>query len=150
MTTEPNAELIQAYADAIWNKQELHRMSEFMCEDVELKGLGDESPIVGVDELTKQTATWLGIYSEVQMTVKRIVADADRVAWQWQLDGKISDPRLFSTSSAGTESDEQTEPATTVACGISISTFRDGRIAQEVTQSNISEFLGQLGYPPKQ
>lgn len=31
--------------------------------------------------------------------------------------------------------------------GISISTFQDGLIAEEVTQSNVAEFLNQMGYP---
>ncbi|MGO1052822.1 ester cyclase [Crossiella sp. CA198] len=143
-----NVDVVHSFADVIWNKQELHRFAEFMWEDVRLRGLGAETPIVGIDALVKETAQWLGLYSEVRMSVIRTVAEADRVAWQWQLTGTVVEPRL--TSQRPPKPDEGGPWGQEVVVnGISISTFRDGRIAEEVTQSGVAEFLSQLGYPPK-
>ncbi|MCK2242094.1 MULTISPECIES: ester cyclase [unclassified Crossiella] len=143
-----NADVVHSFADAIWNKQQLHRFPEFMWEDVRLCGLGDEAPIVGIDQLVTETARWLGLYSAVQMKVIRTVAEEDRIAWQWQLTGTVVEPRLASPRAPKPE-DNGPWGQEVVVNGISISTFRDGRIAEEVTQSGVAEFLGQLGYPPK-
>jgi SnoaL-like domain len=148
MKTQAHVDLVHDYADVIWNKQQLHRMPEFMRHDVRLHGLGGEPPIIGVDKLTEETARWLGLYSAVHMKVIRTVAEANRVAWQWELNGTIADVRLFAPPMR-TVVNEIPQAKDVVVYGISISTFQDGLIAEEVTQSGIAEFLKQMGYPPK-
>ena len=76
------------------------------------------------------------------------MADANRVAWQWELNGTIADTRLFAPHMR-TVVNEIPQAKDVVVYGISISMFQDGLIAEEVTQSGIAEFLKQMGYPSK-
>lgn len=148
MQTKGYVDLVHGYADVIWNKQQPHRLPEFMRHDVRLSGLGGEPPIIGVEKLAEETTRWLALYSTVYMNVVRTVADANRVAWQWELNGTIADTRLFAPHMR-TVANEIPQVKDVLVYGISISTFQDSLIAEEVTQSNVAEFLNQVGYPPK-
>lgn len=148
MEAKAHVDLVHDYADIIWSKQQLHRLPEFMRHDVRLSGLGGEPPIIGIEKLTEEIARWLGLYSAVHMKVIRTVADANRVAWQWELNGTIADTRLFAPHMRMV-ANEIPQAKEVLVYGISISTFHDGLIAGEVTQSDVAEFLNQMGYPPK-
>ncbi len=120
-----------------------------MHEDVRLSGLGGEPPIIGVDKLVEETSRWLSLYSTVNMRVIRTVAETDRVAWQWELTGTIANTKMFAPHMRAI-AEEIPQTKDVLVYGISISTFLDGRIVEEVTQSDVAEFLNQLGYPPKE
>ncbi len=141
-------DIVRDYAEVIWNKHQVHRLPEFVRPDVRLCGLGGEPPIIGVEKLMEETSRWLGLYSNVRMKILRTVADANRVAWQWELNGTIAHSRLFSPHMR-TIIKEIPRTQDVLVYGISISTFEDGLIAEEVTQSDVAGFLSQLGYPPK-
>ncbi|WP_331721302.1 ester cyclase [Streptomyces sp. NBC_00212] len=146
MDTERNTQLIHDYADVVWNKGQVDRLGEFLHEEVRMYGLGGEPPVAGLERLKRETEQWRALYSEASMTVDRVVAEGDRVAWQWQLLGTIADVRMLMPH-VQRLADEVPQFKQISVHGMSISSFQDGRIIEEVTQSDMAEFLKQIGFP---
>ncbi|MFE7541882.1 ester cyclase [Streptomyces platensis] len=144
-----NAQLIHDYAEVVWNQGRTDQLGRFMHEDVRAYGLGGEPPLVGLAKLTEETARWRSMYSEATMNVVRTVAEEERVAWQWQLIGTIADLGMLMPNMRQLAREVPQIRQISVD-GMSISTIRDGKIAEEVTQSDIAEFLKQIGYPTPQ
>ncbi|MGW2089804.1 ester cyclase [Streptomyces sp. NPDC001880] len=149
MDAKGNARLIHEYADVVWNKGRVDELGRFLHDDVRMSGLGGEPPVVGLERLKQETGRWRALYSEASMTVIRTIVEDDRVAWQWHLLGTIADVQMF-LPHVRQLAREVPQMKQISVHGMSFSTFRDGKIAEEVTQSDVAEFLKQLGYPGPQ
>ncbi|MGW7198670.1 ester cyclase [Streptomyces chryseus] len=147
--THRNAELIHDYADTIWNKGQIDQLGRFMAPDVRMYGLGGEPPIIGLEKLQQETARWRGMYADATMTILSTVSEDDRVAWHWTLGGTIADTGMLMPNMRQLAR-EIPQLAQISVAGMTISTVQDGKITEETTQSDVAEFLKQIGYPTPQ
>lgn len=128
---------MRRYVDEIWNGGRIEAMGRYVSDDYVFAPPDGGSPIRGPDGLSRHVARLRGALHGLHMTVVRMVAEDDVVAWSWTMTGVHAGDGL----GAPTGRRIQTR-------GIAIYRFADGRIVERDGEADALGLLQQLGLLP--
>lgn len=136
-TEASNKARVLAYVEAIWNDGRLAEMDDFVAPDYRFVPPDGTDPLLGPDGLRQHVATLRDTLSGLHMTVDRMIAEDDWVAWTWTMTGRHAGSALGPPTGR-----------TVKTRGVALYRMRGGCIVEREGEADVLGLLSQLGKLP--
>lgn len=140
--SESNRQLVDAMNDAVFVDHEFDRLQEFVAPDVVQYESG-ELTYEGIDEMEQYFEEMLETYSDVEMDVLEMVADDERVMYNFRMDAIGRDEIEFDGETIDIAGEALSWD------GFVSFQFDDGKIVQVTLLTDEAGMLRQLGVLPQ-
>ena len=86
MSIEANKEAVRTFIQEGWSDQKLSAFDDFFSADVVHHALPPDMP-AGIDSVKQYASMFMSAFPDADVTVELIVAEEDKVAYQWASEG---------------------------------------------------------------
>lgn len=134
---QDNKALVRRYVEEIWNRGRLDAMERYVADEYVFEPPDGTPPIHGPEGLRRHVATLRGALHGLHLTITRMVAEGELVAWSWTMTGRHA--------GAGVGAPSGREIHTR---GVAIYRIRGARIVERDGEADALGLLQQLGLLP--
>lgn len=129
-TTEQKA-IVSRLVETVWNQGEMDVVDELIASDYVYYNPSMKMEVKGPEGYKSFVSVLRNAYSEIEVVVDDVIAEADRVVMCWSFQGKFQDITKNSI------------PVTTT--GVTVHRIQNGKIVEEHSMHDALGLLQQLG-----
>ncbi|WFE28377.1 ester cyclase [Solwaraspora sp. WMMD791] len=142
----PGTTCLRGFVRTVWSAGDLSQLPRFVHPDVVVSTNSHGDRVCGLPALADLIRQARAPFDHYEMTIVEAVEQHRVVATRWTVRARLRDPALLGDGLRALAG-ELTDLLWLGFAGMSFTTFQDGRIVRERTESNPATVAQQLGTP---